>query len=128
MLNVFLNNYKRLSSCLETVEGSEESEAHYELLSNVVNSIPKHNLIVECGDCNAHLGEDDARHTYHKTTNENGTLLLDHANECNLHIMNTRFEKKRSRLCPGQRTNLHAPVAAELATPASASSVTASAV
>ena len=42
-------------------------------------------------------------------------------------MLGERRKKKRSRLCPGQRTNLHAPVAAELATPASASSVTASA-
>jgi len=37
------------------VEGSDEATDHYDALPNVVNDIPKHNVIVECGDFNAHL-------------------------------------------------------------------------
>jgi len=62
---------------------------------NVVNDIPKHNVIVECDDFNAHLGKSEAvRHAFHKDSNKNGKLLLDHATECNFHIYNTLFEKR----------------------------------
>ena len=46
------------------VEGSEEAEEHYETLTNVVNDIPKHHMILECGDFNAHLGKSDVPHNF----------------------------------------------------------------
>ena len=55
-------------------------------------------MILECGDFNAHLGAESARYTYHDKTNSNGRLLLEHATECNLHIRNTMFEKKKGKL------------------------------
>ena len=79
-------------------EGSEDSEAHYDKLSEVTNSIPKHNFLIECGDFNAHLGEKDVPYTYHKLTNKNGSLLLEHAAECNLIITNTQRRKRMGKL------------------------------
>ena len=38
------------------VEGSKDAEEHFENLTNVVNSIPKHNMAIQCGDFNVHLG------------------------------------------------------------------------
>ena len=80
------------------VEGSSEAEQHFEELSNTVNSIPKHDFLLECGDFNAHLGAEDAPHTFHEETNTNGSLLLEHAEECALRITNTTFEKKKGKL------------------------------
>jgi len=80
------------------VEGSENAEEHYETLSNVVNDIPKHHMITECGDFNAHLGEKEVQCTFHKDTNRNGRLLLKHAEECGLNISNTKFEKRKGKV------------------------------
>ena len=40
-------------------EGSSDSEEHYNNLSNVISSIPPHNLLLVLGDFNAHLSQDD---------------------------------------------------------------------
>ena len=79
------------------VERSEEAEEHYKMLSNVINSIPKRHVIIECGDFNAHLGRDNFKYAFHEKTNSNGSLLLEHATESDLHITNTLFKKKKSR-------------------------------
>ena len=79
-------------------EGSDDSEAHYHKLTDVINSLPKHNVIIECGDFNAHLGEKDVPYSYHEQTNSNGNLLLEHATECNLIITNTQRKKKKGKL------------------------------
>ena len=81
-----------------SVEGSEENEDHYHKLTDVVNNLPKHNIVIECGDFNAHLGGNDAPYTYHEMTNSNGKLLLEHATECNMIITNTQRKKKRGKL------------------------------
>ena len=73
-------------------------QKNYETLTNIVNDIPKHHVIIECGDFNAHLGTDAVRHTFHEQTNSNGKLLLEHASECSMHITNTMFEKKKGKL------------------------------
>ena len=79
-------------------EGSERAEDHYETLTNAVDGTPNHHMVIECGDYNAHLGKESAPYTYHETTNQNGKLLLDHATECNLHITNTAFKKRKGKL------------------------------
>ena len=79
-------------------EGSENSEAHYQKLTEVANSIPKHHFLIECGDFNAHIGEKDAPYTFHQQTNSNGSLLLDHATECNFLITNTQRQKRKGKL------------------------------
>ena len=56
------------------VEGSEEAEDHYLNLSNTINDIPKHHMIIECGDFNAHIGSNEAEYTYHTETNFLHTL------------------------------------------------------
>ena len=80
------------------VEGSEDSEAHYQKLTETANGIPKHRLLIEVGDFNAHLGNADVPYTYHQSTNSNGTYLLEHTSECNLIITNTQRRKKKGKL------------------------------
>lgn len=79
-------------------EGSVTAEDHYNNLANAINSIPKHNVLLVVGDFNAHIGKDDAAHTYHENTNSNGKLLLDLAEENNLIITNTTFQKRSGKL------------------------------
>ena len=82
------------------VEGSDESESHYLKLTEVINGLPKHNIVIECGDFNAHLGEKDVPSTYHKATNSNDNLLLEHASECNMVITNTQREREKANCGP----------------------------
>ena len=57
-------------------EGSDDAEEHYESLKAVIESIPKHNVLFVIGDFNAHIGKDDAHHSFHEKTNSNGKFLL----------------------------------------------------
>ena len=80
------------------VEGNDEAIEHYINLANAINKVPKHNITIVIGDCNAHIGKDDARYTYHDITNKNGKLLLELVDETNMLITNTRFQKKPGKL------------------------------
>ena len=79
-------------------EGSTTAEDHYNNLTNAVKSVPKHNVLLFIGDCNAHIGNKSAKFTYHQTTNANGRYLLDMAEEADLILTNTTFQKKRGKL------------------------------
>lgn len=80
------------------VEGNDEAIDHYINLANAINKAPKHNIIIVIGDCNAHIGKEDARYTYHNETNKNGKLLLELADEANMLITNTHFQKRSGKL------------------------------
>ena len=53
------------------VEGSDDSEQHYNILADTIKTMPGHNLLLVIGDCNALIGTDDALYTYLKQTNSN---------------------------------------------------------
>ena len=80
-----------------TSEASDKA-SFYASLSRTVASIPPHNLLAVCGDFNAKLGPDDALHTMHTVTNENGELLHDFSEQYHLVVTNTRFQKPRQKL------------------------------
>ena len=80
------------------VEGDEHAEEHFQKLSNIVNSIPKHNLILEIGDFNAHVGQDLVKYSFHEKTNKNGNFLYQHIVESNMLITNTSFQKRSGKL------------------------------
>ena len=80
------------------VESSEDAEEHYTNLAAAIDSIPKHNLIMVIGDCNAHIGPRDVQYTYHESTNSNDQHLLDLEIESNLIITNTKFQKKPGKM------------------------------
>ena len=69
-------------------------------MSNSVTLLvpPQNNVLLVIGDCNAHLGPEDALHAFHDKSNNNGKLLLDYSIETNLTIANIRFQKKRGKL------------------------------
>ena len=80
------------------LEGDENAIDHYEKLSDITRTIPKHNILLVTGDCNAHPGPEDALYTFHDKTSDNGKLLLDYSIETNIIIANTRIQKKRGKL------------------------------
>ena len=80
------------------IEGDEDAIDYYEQLSDTTCTVSKHNVLLVIGDCNAHLGPEDALHTFHDKTSDNGKLLLEYSIEANLIIANTRFQKKRGKL------------------------------
>ena len=80
------------------VEGSADAEEHYKNLAAAISSIPKHNLLMVIGDCNAHIGPEEARHTFHNETNSNGEHLVNLALETNMIITNTSFQKSPRKL------------------------------
>ena len=75
------------------IEGDKEASEHYEQLANITRTVPKNNVLLVIGDCNAHLGLEDALYTFHQGTNNNGKLLLSYSQEANLVIANSRFQK-----------------------------------
>lgn len=80
------------------VEGADDAEEHYSKLTDAIKTVPAHNMLLVVGDCNAHVGADDAPFSFHEQTNRNGKLLLELAQETNLDITNTRFQKKKGKL------------------------------
>ena len=78
-----------------------------------MNDIPKHRMIIECDDFNAHLGKTEVRHMFHKDTNKNDSLLLEHAEDCGLNITIKMFEKRKGKLLTfitdmnGRKSKIH---------------------
>jgi exonuclease III len=80
-----------------TSEAADKT-SFYASLSRTAASIPPHNLLAVCGDFNAKLGPDNALHTMHTATNENGELLHDFSEQHRLVVTNTRFQKPQQKL------------------------------
>ena len=76
----------------------EEVEEFYNVLKGTIQDIPAHNFVAVIGDFNARLGPDDARYTYHESTNRNGTHLADLMLEYDLLATNTEFRKRKGKL------------------------------
>ena len=64
------------------VEGSDDSEQHYNILADTIKTMPGHNLLLVIGDCNALIGTDDALYTYLKQTNKQQLLKLSELEIC----------------------------------------------
>ena len=54
-----------------------EVEDFYNILRDAIQRKPAHNFLIVLGDFNARLGPEDALHTYHSSTNRNGSHLVD---------------------------------------------------
>ena len=72
---------------------TEAVDEFYEQLRNTIDDIPPHNFLIILGDWNAKLGPAHVKFAHDKRTNENGTCLLELANEKSLCITNTMFNK-----------------------------------
>ena len=76
----------------------EEREEFYVNIAELTKKIPKHNVTLIGGDMNARIGENVAKALAYNTTNENGQLLLNYAQEYNLKVLNTSFLKQKGKL------------------------------
>ena len=70
-----------------------EVEEFYHILGDAIQRKPAHNFLIVLGDFNARLGPEDALHTYHSSTNRNGSHLVDFLLEHSLIAANTQFQK-----------------------------------
>ena len=58
------------------VSDKQDTEIFYTDLTYCIRHIPKHNVLINGGDFNAHLGKDDGyKYSLHRTTNRNGKML-----------------------------------------------------
>ena len=80
------------------VAEEDEVKEYYSSLTHHTRSIPAHNVLIVLGDFNAQIGLEDAKFSYHDNTNRNGEQLLSYAQENNLVITNTTFQKKQTKL------------------------------
>ena len=75
-----------------------EKEDFYNDLSSCVKSFSPHEIVIVAGDQNAHLGRDVCNNNaFYVTTNENGQLLVDFAQEHSLSNASLKFNKKKSK-------------------------------
>ena len=101
ILATFLGNPKTtVVSVYSPTSCSEEDEvvSFYKDLADAVSSIPKHNVLLICGDFDAKLGSDTTRFSFHDLTDRNGMHLENFANEFNLFVSNTSFRKRQGKL------------------------------
>ena len=76
-------------------EGTKDAIEQYDKLTDSINQIPKHNILLVLGDFNAHIGNNDGNFTFHKNTNNNGQLLVNLSQECKMQITNVKFQKRK---------------------------------
>ena len=48
-----------------------------EALGNTLQNVPAHNFLAVLANFNVRLGQEDARYSYHETTNRNMTFLAE---------------------------------------------------
>lgn len=102
MIATFNGNPKTtVISCYSPTNASDEADVNdfYQQLSSLINSIPKHNLKMICGDMNAKVGTQNSKIlSFNRKSNRNGKLLLDMIEECELVLLNTKFQKRIGKL------------------------------
>ena len=95
------NPITTIISCYSPTNSSdqEDVEKFYQSLSSLVRLVPNHNFLIIGGDMNAQTGRSDThKFAYHASSNRNGVLLEDFIEENNLVCLNTKFQKKSSKL------------------------------
>ena len=77
-----------------TSDENDVKEFYYDL-AELVEAIPKHNLITIGGDFNAKIGYAESNNrSFHLDTNRNGQHLLDFTTECGLNVQYTKRKGK----------------------------------
>ena len=82
-------------------EKDDVKEQFYAELQQVQEKVPKHDLLIILGDCNAKIGREKAyqkvtiKHTLHDTTNGNGELVCEYATVNDMVVASTFFQHKK---------------------------------
>ena len=86
--------------CYSPTNVAEEDSVKefYAELSELVKSIPKHNLVIIGGDFNGQIGKSESgNRSFHLSTNRNGEYLLDFSAECDLINLNLQYTKRSGK-------------------------------
>ena len=80
-------------------ECRNDAAEHYYQLTKSIDTIPKHDVLT-IGDFNAKIGNHstDNKFTFHQSTNTNGKLATDYAEEADVITTNTHFQKRKGKL------------------------------
>jgi hypothetical protein len=81
-------------------DAADEADEFYRQLADMIQGIPKNDVVMIMGDFNAHVASDSGsdvigKFCLDKKTNENGERLIDFCALNGLKIMNTWFRKKK---------------------------------
>uniref|UniRef100_H3AVD9 Reverse transcriptase domain-containing protein n=1 Tax=Latimeria chalumnae TaxID=7897 RepID=H3AVD9_LATCH len=83
----------------------QEKDDFYKALTNIILSIPPHNILIVAGDLNARISAQShqtlprniVRYMFHDKTNNNGERLVNLCETCNLHGTQQRFKHTKRR-------------------------------
>ena len=102
MVATFNSNPRATITCYSPTNISEETDltAIYNELSSLVRSIPKHNVLIIGVDMNAQIAKNvNLKFSMHNLSNRNGEDLIDFTLENRLKWLNTKFQKRKGKLC-----------------------------
>ena len=87
-------------SCHSPHNSSSDTDAtdFYNTLSDAIEDVPAHNVVLVLADFNAKIGPLSAHFTYNRSTNRNGTHLLDLMETHQLQASNLSFQKPARKL------------------------------
>ena len=100
MIATFSGNPK--STIISTYSPTNNSnieviEEYYTELTTLLRRVPKHNMLLLCGDMNAQVGTDAGSHSYHSKNNRNGDLLCEIQQSNNPINLKAKFQKRSSK-------------------------------
>ena len=87
-------------SCYKSTNGREETDRiiFYNELSSLVQSIPKHNVLVSGGAMNAQIGKNvNHKFSLHNSSSRNEEHLIDFSLENRLTCRNIKFQKRKKK-------------------------------
>ena len=95
------NPYTATISCHSPTNVSDESDEtnFYNSRSSLVHQVPEHNVLIIGGDMNSKISQSlEHKFAYHHETYRNGQYLMNVITENGLVCLNTKFQKKQSKL------------------------------
>ena len=76
------------------VTSEDATKEYYSELTTLIHQVPKHNVLLLCGDMNVQVGPVSRKHHYHQTNNRNVELLSQFQHSTDLINFCTKFQKR----------------------------------